>query len=259
MPMPGQKTALLLASLLLGCACTSSHGPTIFSKFDELEISRDLSSHSIATKPFFINVTGLDQLSGEQDQSTFRATDARLNLTEMFYQQRPELAVQTLPDSVKTQQKLDELLTRFSKTQEFHDSDYSWLNQTQAKSSWFLIAAIENSRVDHDLSESAVKDDKGHEIGKKISLRASRSVDVRYFIYEPRAHQLVFSGLIHSKSEAIHDRVTTASEESALLNFAFGTQHEIRDTDYPEAPSPKKSLLRNFEQFLHSLPKTQEQ
>lgn len=241
-------------------ACTTSAPVSVFSKFDDLEMSRDFSSQTIQTKPFVVNVSGLEQVAASGDGSeepVMSSKQAAAFLSEQFQAIRPELRLQNLELTDKTEKKLTEILNRFSINQEFPADGYTFLQKYPLSQSWFLIADLEKAEIHQDFREEDLEDDKGKEIGKKYSFITSRHLDVRYFIYDISTSQLVFTGLVRSTTQAVHDRVRTGSETDAFWSAIAGTAPSFKDTDYPEAPGLKKSLVQNFQKFVRALPSTQ--
>jgi hypothetical protein len=202
---------------------------SVFHRFDELDMSREFTSQTIGDKPFVLNVSNMDS-----------ARDASRLLHSEFERLRPELRV-TSPRLNATEEKnLRDILKRFASQQEFPADGYTFLQRPALASSWFLIADMERVATHQNVEEEDIKDRKGQRVDTKYSFISSRTVSIRYFIYDPSVRHLVFSGLVHSTTQAVHDRVGSGDER-----------------DYPEFPSLEKALGENFEKFLQALPSAQ--
>ncbi|HET9236084.1 MAG TPA: hypothetical protein VFO10_02465 [Oligoflexus sp.] len=216
--------------LLLNSACTTTSTPvSVFHRFDELDMSREFTSQTIAGKPFILNVSNLES-----------PQDALRLLQKEFQRVRPELQVNTPRLNATEEKNLRDILKRFAGQQELPADGYTFMQKSALVSSWFLIADVEEASTHQNVKEEDIKDQKGQRVDTKYSFISSRDVSVRYFIYDPAARHLVFSGLVRSTSEAIHDRVGGGDER-----------------DYPEFPSLEKALGQNFEKFVRALPSAQ--
>ncbi len=249
----------ILALALISTACSTVQATSLFTSYDELEISRDFSSQTIGSKAFALNIVGLEKasLSSESFESKpLLASQAALLLTEQFQSLRPDLQLLSNRWVDKTQKSLNSILSSFAQEQHMPTEGYSLLQKEIFQQSWFLIADLEQDRIDQSLREVAIKDEKGAEIGKKISFVTARRIDVRYFVYDSSKQHLVFSGLVRSTTQATHDRIRTEAESNALWNALAGSHETPNDSDYPEAPGFKKALMQNFQEFVGALPKT---
>jgi hypothetical protein len=216
--------------LLLNPACTTTSTPvSVFHRFDELDMSREFTSQTIASKSFVVNVSNLES-----------PREASRLLQGEFERVRPELQVATPRLNPSEEKSLRGILQRFAGQQEFPADGYAFLQKPALASSWFLIADVERVATHQNVEAEDIKDRKGQRIDTKYSFISSRDVSVRYFIYDPAARHLVFSGLIRTTSEAVHDRIGGGD-----------------DRDYPEYPSLEKALGQNFEKFLRALPSAQ--
>lgn len=234
-----KRFCTLVLILHLNQACATSTPVSVFHRFDELEMSREFSSHTISSKAFFSHVIGLEKFTSTQEPSLTSSQASRL-LTEEFQNIRPELHVEEPKMSAQEKKDLKQILKAFAVQQELPAEGYIFLQKPSLIGSWFMIADVENMMIQHDVTEEDIKDQKGNRIDTKYSYKSSRNLDVRYFIYEPKARHLVFMGLVRSTSQAVHDRVGSGA-----------------DRDYPEAPGMSKSLSQNFQKFLRVLPATQ--
>lgn len=215
---------------LINTACTTTSTPvSVFHRFDELDLSREFTSQTIAQKPFVLNVSNL-----ESDR------DAARRLQSEFESIRPELRVHSPRLTAAEEKTLRDILKRFAIQQEFPADGYTFLQKPALASSWFLIADVENVATHQNVEEEDIKDQKGQRVDTKYSFISSREVSIRYFIYDPSVRHLVFSGLVRSTSQAVHDRIGGGDER-----------------DYPEFPSLQKALGENFEKFLKALPSAQ--
>jgi hypothetical protein len=216
--------------LLLNPACTTTSAPvSIFHRFDELDMSREFTSQTIASKNFVLNISNLES-----------PHEASRLLQNEFARIRPDLKVANPRLNATEEKKLQDILKRFAGQQEFPADGYTLLQKTALASSWFLIADVERVTTQQNVEEEDIKDHKGRRVDTKYSFISSRDVSVRYFIYDPAVRHLVFSGLMTSTSRAIHDRVGSGDER-----------------DYPDYPSLEKALGQNFEKFLNALPSAQ--
>lgn len=214
----------------INTACTTTSTPvSVFHRFDELDLSREFSSQTIAQKSFVLNVSNLDS-----------DRDASRLLHSEFERLRPELRVNSPRLTVNEEKNLRDILKRFAGQQEFPADGYTFLQKSALASSWFLIADVERISTHQDVEDEDIKDQKGRRVDTKYSFISSRDVSIRYFIYDPSIRQLVFSGLVRSTTRAVHDRVGGGDER-----------------DYPEFPSVEKALGQNFEKFLNALPSAQ--
>jgi hypothetical protein len=225
--------------LLLNASCTTTSTPvSVFHRFDELDMSREFSSQTVASKSFILHVTNAD--SYDSPREPMNNDQASRLLQDEFQRMRADLTLQT-PQLTATEDKnLRDVLKRFAGQQEFPADGYKLLQKPALASSWFVIADVEGVSTRQDVKDEDIKDQKGRRVDTKYSFISSRDVSVRYFIYDPAVRHLVFSGLIRSTSDAIHDRVGSGD-----------------DRDYPEFPSLGKALNQNFEKFLNALPSAQ--
>lgn len=223
---------------ILSSACTTVTPVSVFNKFDELEMGRDFSSQTIHKKPFVINVIGLERLT-PSDEAILTSKQAGLLLADQFQSYRSDLLIKPPELQAKEEKTLAVILKQFGVKQEFPVEGYTFLQKQPWHDSWFLIADLEGVDSQQNLTEDDVKDSQGKFVDKKYTYSSSRILDVRYFIYDVDARQLVFMGLIRSTTQATHDRIGSG-----------------RDTDYPEIPSIHKSLNQNFQKFVRSLPST---
>lgn len=225
--------------LLLNEACTTSTPVSVFHRFDELEMSRNFSSQTISSKPFVMNVIGLEKLAKLREAS-FSSAQATELLAEEFQRIRPELTPHEPSFTLQEKKSLQGILDAFGMQQEFPADGYAFLQKPSLAKSWFLIADVERMGIEQDMKEEEIKDLEGKRIHTKFSYFTIRLLDVRYFIYDPGARHLVFMGLVRSTTTATHDRIGNGDE-----------------SDFPEAPGKAKSLSQNFQKFLQALPKTQ--
>jgi len=224
--------------IMLSSACTTVTPVSVFNKFDELEMSRNFSSQTIQKKPFVVNVIGLDRLA-PSDAAIPSSKEAGLLLAHQFQSYRSDLLINTPELQAKEEKTLAGILKQFEVKQEFPVEGYTFLQKQPWHDSWFLIADLERADAQQDLTEDDIKDSQGKFVDKKYSYTSSRILDVRYFIYDADARQLVFMGLIRSTTQATHDQIGSG-----------------RDTNYPDIPSIQKSLNQNFQRFVRSLPST---
>lgn len=229
----------LALMLLLNAACTTTSTPvSVFHRFDELDMSREFSSHTIARKSFVLHVTNVDSYSSPREPMN-DAQASRL-LQDEFQHVRSDLNLEAPRLNPAEEKQLRDVLKRFAGQQEFPADGYSLLQKTALASSWFVIADVEGVSTRQNVRSEDIKDQKGQRVDTKYSFISARDVSVRYFIYDPAARHLVFSGLMRSSSDAIHDRVGSGDER-----------------DYPEFPSLGKALSQNFQKFLRALPSAQ--
>jgi len=229
----------LALMLLLNAACTTTSTPvSVFHRFDELEMSREFSSQTIASKSFILHVTNVDSYSSPREPMT-DAQASRL-LQDEFQRVRPELNLQTPRLNTAEEKNLRDVLKRFAGQQEFPADGYTLLQKPALASSWFVIADVEGVTTRQSVKDADIKDQKGQRVDTRYSFISARDVSIRYFIYDPAVRHLVFSGLVRSTSEAVHDRVGSGD-----------------DRDYPEFPSLGKALSQNFDKFLSALPSAQ--
>lgn len=229
----------LALMLLLNPACTTTSTPvSVFHRFDELEMSREFTSQTIDSKSFVLHVTNVDSYSSPREPMN-DAQASRL-LQDEFQRVRRELNLHNPRLNAVEEKNLRDVLKRFAGQQEFPADGYSLLQKPALASSWFVIADVESVTTRQNVKSEDIKDQKGQRVDTKYSFISSRAVSIRYFIYDPSARHLVFSGLVRSTSESIQDRVGSGD-----------------DRDYPEFPSLGKALSQNFEKFLSALPSAQ--
>ncbi len=234
------KTLCTLSlTFLLNQACATSAPVSVFHRFDELEMSRDFSSQTISSKPFVTNITGLEKSAGPEE-NVLTPSQADGLLQEDFQSFRSDLTLHEPSLTAQEKKELKQILKAFAVRQEFPSEGYTFLQKPALINSWFLIADLEDMLIQRNVSDEEIKDENGKYISTKYSYKTSRNLAVRYFIYDPKARHLVFSGLVRSTADAVHDRI--GSGDSG---------------DFPEAPGMIKSLSQNFQKFLRALPAKQ--
>ncbi len=229
----------LSVAFFLNQGCVTSTPISVFHRFDELEMSREFSSETISSKSFVTNITGLEKSAGP-DENFLTPHQAESLLEDDFRSFRSDLMLHDPSLTVQEKKELKQILKTFAVQQEFPAEGYAFLQRPALINSWFLIADLEDMTIQRNVSEEEIEDEKGKTISTKYSYKTSRNLAVRYFIYDPKARHLVFSGLVRSTADAIHDRI--------------GSGH---DGDFPEAPGMSKSLSQNFQKFLRALPANQ--
>lgn len=234
-----RRLCFLALVLFLNPACsTTSTSTSVFHRFDELDMSREFSSQTIDSKSFVMNVTNIEEYSSSREP--MNAVQATALLQGEFHRLRPDLRPLEPTLNAADKKSLGTLLEQFAGQQEFPVHGYKFLQKPALASSWFLIADVEGVNETQNVTEEDIKDSKGQKIDTKYSFVSSRLVQVRYFIYDPAAGHLVFSGLIRSTTDAVNDRVGRDDEGA-----------------YPDVPGLGKSLAQNFQKFLRALPATQ--